>query len=128
MKRIVILPLLLIANNYIDAAFGCMDDSYHCEKQNYFLNADQNVFNTNNLYAKPGQYKEDFKKYEYVECSCPCERYTKIGRRGRCVNCYHFGNVERKSIQDKKEPSEQELASFALLGKIVAAQSKSKRR
>jgi hypothetical protein len=103
-----------------------MDDSYHCEKQTYYLDADQAVVNTNTLYAKPGQYAEDFKKYEYVNCTCECERYTKIDRRGRCVNCYHFGQADRRSIQDKKELTEQELERFALLGKIIAQKSRSR--
>jgi hypothetical protein len=48
--------------------FGCMDNSKHlCTANGY-----------------------DYKKYHYVCCNCPCDRYAQSFDRGRCEECLHF--------------------------------------
>jgi hypothetical protein len=48
----------------LHATVGCMDNSYHLEKD------------------------YDYKQYHFVECNCPCK--AKRTRHNKCAECLHF--------------------------------------
>ncbi len=61
----------------IDAAPGCMDNSYHADPCAPY----------------------DYKNYHYVDCDCPCERYAQLYNRGMCGGCHHY-RIPRDSKLD----------------------------
>ncbi len=68
MKKIIALTIILLKILTARAEFGCMDNSKHtCIADGY-----------------------DYKKYHYVCCTCPCDRYAHSFDRGRCEICLHF--------------------------------------
>lgn len=54
---------------FIVAAPGCMDNSYHADE-------------CGPLY--------DYKNYHPVECNCQCDRYAHLLDRGMCRHCRHY--------------------------------------
>lgn len=62
------LCILASTGSTVKAATGCMDNSYHgCMDEGY-----------------------DYKTLHYVSCSCPCNRYERLNRRGQCTQCLHY--------------------------------------
>lgn len=47
---------------------GCMDNSKHLDTRDGY----------------------DYKKYHYVFCTCPCDRYFHSDDRGLCEQCMHY--------------------------------------
>lgn len=62
--------LLISALLYLsmNAAPGCMDNSYHADPCAAY----------------------DYKNYHYVDCDCRCERYARLYKRGTCGGCHHY--------------------------------------
>ena len=60
--------LVLLVVQVCKADIGCMDNSYHAQC------CDQ----------------VDLKRYHFVECTCPCDKYAHSFNRGRCEKCWHF--------------------------------------
>ena len=83
MKNILLITLLFMASQPIFASIGCMDNSWHLKKS------------------------PDYKTYHYVKCNCPCERYTLMENRGKCLRCGHFHNPQDINwiIESKKNES-----------------------
>ncbi len=67
MKFIKVLFAALIFFSLANAEVGCMDNSWHLQKD------------------------FDDKDYHYVQCDCPCTKKHKIlADRGICMKCKHF--------------------------------------
>jgi hypothetical protein len=66
MKRHFFFILLLAAT--LKAEVGCIDKSKHLD-----------------TWDGP-----DYKKYHYVDCTCPCDRYYHSYDRGLCEICMHY--------------------------------------
>lgn len=105
--------LMLVYSNNSRAAFGCQDNSYHMQKDTYYANLAPSLQVTPS--EDPNIRPLDSKDYHYVQCTCPCEQHKIINRRGRCVECRHFGRADRSS---QFEPT-QDQVNLALLAKIV---------
>lgn len=81
-KKVGILYLCIMWASIGNAQIGCMDNSKHT--------------NTKDGY--------DYKRYHYVRCTCPCDRYFQSFKRGRCERCLHYHAP--KDIVEITEPPE----------------------
>jgi hypothetical protein len=68
---------LVIASGPLNAAIGCMDNSYHLT-QPY-----------------------DNKDYHFVACNCPCDKQKWLIDRNTCILCRHFHEPKRLIIIQK---------------------------
>lgn len=69
MNKLIFLLVILI-DSCLNAAIGCMQ-----------------IINSSSCCSS----------YEYVACSCPCNRYDRSFNRGKCSVCEHYG-TERLNI------------------------------
>lgn len=74
---VVIITLIVIINAYLhlNAAAGCLDNSWHMKKF------------------------PDFKEYHAVQCNCPCWKYKQLADRNKCVKCLHYHNSTSRTAQ-----------------------------
>ena len=77
MHRSLALIYLLLPINLF-GGFGCMDNSYHADLSKGV----------------------DYKRFEYVQCNCPCDRYEHDFKRGKCLKCLHYRSPEPLIIVD----------------------------
>lgn len=77
---VVIITLIVIINAYLhlNAAAGCLDNSWHMEKF------------------------PDFKEYHAVQCNCPCWKYKQLADRNKCVKCLHYHDTTTPNEQKFK--------------------------
>ncbi len=66
---LAVISLMIIKSSLIKCSIGCMDNSYHTNK-------DVDGY--------------DYKQYEPVYCACGCERYPMRADRGQCSECEHY--------------------------------------
>jgi hypothetical protein len=117
MKKL--LPLILLTTTNLFGAIGCVDNSYHL-KDTYYQSLDPDMIDPNAFYRDIDERPLDSKSYHSVyNCTCPCNEYVITEDRGFCTKCRHFGNTDRKSIQNTRDASESELDQFALLKKVI---------
>lgn len=69
MKKELLLLIIMFTNTFaLKAEVGCIDNSKHLD-----------------TWDGP-----DYKKYHYVDCTCPCDRYYHSYDRGLCEICMHY--------------------------------------
>lgn len=109
--------LLLIIDNSAFGATGCVDNRLHRKVEQFYEDLDpaldlDPIFD---IYER----QVDNKAPHFVHCTCSCRR--QIESRGKCIDCGHYGNPNRHSVQNAKEATQEERAAFSLLGEIVKA-------
>lgn len=129
-KNLLLLAVILCVAQKNSGALGCLDHSYHVERDYYYEGLDSSIYDNLQIVRNEKDYPLDSKKWYVTECSCPCENYRasylkdKTGAMGLCVICYHRGPLDRTSAQNSKPDNGQFNKSFALLGAIVNKKQK----
>ena len=118
MKKAITLIFLILAVLTTTTSFGalgCMYNSYQVQPDTYYKKLPKffGISHFDNEDVAPS----DPKNYHFVACTCPCQHYKKLDRRGRCVQCRHFGDQLRSSTLERTDTREVKLT---LLERVVA--------
>lgn len=119
------LILILLLSNQLNAAVGCIDDSYHIKRERFYQRIEPSIRTSLTVLRNENERPLDSKDWHPVECSCPCEQYRAgyikptTFAEGYCAICQHRGSSTRTSLQDKEADRRLIDREFALFNTIT---------